>query len=113
MAVASQPEPSAATAVGVGTQDTPIHPHFPISLCSLLLFSQMVHVSGNSVKIGGAQIFSCIVMSDFLTALAGLLQQCWHNVIQACPRSTERCCKWAILLTSISCQCAMRDDMCT
>jgi hypothetical protein len=34
---------------------------------------QMVHVASNSVKIGGAQIFSCIVMSEFLTALAGSL----------------------------------------
>ncbi len=32
----------------------------------------MVNVSANSVTIGGKQIFSCIVMSDFLTALAGL-----------------------------------------
>lgn len=32
----------------------------------------MVNVTANSVTIGGKQIFSCIVMSDFLTALAGL-----------------------------------------
>jgi hypothetical protein len=36
----------------------------------------MVHVTGNSVKIGGAQIFSCIVMADFLIALAGGQRQC-------------------------------------
>lgn len=47
----------------------------PLSIHSELqcvALCQMVHVASNSVKIGGAQIFSCIVMSEFLTALAGL-----------------------------------------
>lgn len=46
----------------------------PLSIHSVLqcvVPCQMVHVASNSVKIGGAQIFSCIVMSEFLTALAG------------------------------------------
>ena len=44
----------------------------PRPLCNRSrVWLQMVHVDGNAVKIGGAQIYSCIVMSDFLTALAG------------------------------------------
>lgn len=41
----------------------------------------MVHVTSNSVKIGGAQIFSCIVMGDFLTALAGVQQILWTQFL--------------------------------
>ena len=46
---------------------------------------QMVHVAGNSVKIGGARIFSCIVMSEFLTALAGLRTSNWVTSATAAP----------------------------
>jgi TPP-dependent 2-oxoacid decarboxylase len=56
-------------------RDNPATLQTPSSIISELqcvAFGQMVHVASNSVKIGGAQIFSCIVMSEFLTALAGL-----------------------------------------